>query len=229
MIAFLDMITAAFEPFPVLLALVPLIGYLLVFSVIRLSGRALVTTGGRDVAVLAMGISGLIAVGPLELFFPTAAAMVFGWLVWFALAGFYGLCVTLIALTVEPKLVIYGRSPDESFDAVLQAARKLDSAATGDDRSLQIEMPSVGLRLRVDGHRGIDYSQVLAFEPNVAPKFWGQMLSELRSQVSEGPVPNPRRGFAMLVVALGLGAFLAWQSFGNQELVVEGFRNWLWR
>jgi hypothetical protein len=33
----------------------------------------------------------------------------------------------------------------------------------------------------------------------------------------------------MFAVALGLGVFLVWQSFGNQELVVEGFRNWLWR
>ena len=76
------------EPFTILLALLPLIGYLLVLSAIRLSGRALVTTGGRDVAALAMAISGLIAVGPAELFFPTAAATVFGPAVWVALAVF---------------------------------------------------------------------------------------------------------------------------------------------
>ena len=64
------------EPFTVLLALLPLIGYLLVLCIIRLSGRAIVTTGGRDIAALAIAISGLLAVGPAELFFPSSAAAV---------------------------------------------------------------------------------------------------------------------------------------------------------
>ena len=73
------------EPFTIVLALLPLIGYLLVLGTVRISGRVLVTTGGRDVAALGMAISGLCAVGPAELFFPNHAAIVFGPLVWVAL------------------------------------------------------------------------------------------------------------------------------------------------
>ena len=92
------------DPFTILLALVPLIAYLLVISAVRLSGRALVTTGGRDIAALALAVSGLLAVGPAELFFPSAAATVFGPAVWIALAVFYGLSVSLIALSFPPPI-----------------------------------------------------------------------------------------------------------------------------
>lgn len=208
--------------------MLPLIGYLLVFSLIRLSGHALVTTGGRDIAALAMAIAGLLAVGPAELFFPSAAATLFGPFVWFALAGFYGLTVTLIALTSRPKLVVYGRTPEEMYEPLLQAASELDASANGNDRTLQIELPNAGIRLRLDGQRGIDYAQVLAFEPNVSPVFWNKLLSALRRNVASAP-PVPRRGFAMLITAILISSFLMWQSIGNRELVVEGFRNWLWR
>ena len=225
----IDALTRAFEPFTILLALLPLIGYLAIFSLIRLSGRALVTTGGRDIAALGIAISGMLAIGPAELFFPSAAATLFGPLVWIALGSFYALTVSLIALTSQPKLVIYGRTPEELFDPLLAAARQIDPEAVGDDSSLQVSLPNVGMRLRVDGQRGIDYSQVLSFEPNMSLRFWNKLLSGLRSEVRKQVSPMPRRGFAMLLVALGLCSILVWKSFGNRELVVEGFRDWLWR
>ena len=229
MFAIIDALTRAFEPFTILLALLPLIGYLVVFSVIRLSGRALVTTGARDIAALAIAISGMLAIGPAELFFPTAAATMFGPLVWIALGGFYALSVSLIALTSQPKLVVYGRTPDELFEPLLAAARQVDTAAVGDASSQQVLLPSIGIRLRIDGQRGIDYSQVLSFEPNMSLRFWSKLLGELRSEVRKQASPMPRRGFAMLLVAMALCFLLVWKSFGNQELVVEGFRDWLWR
>lgn len=216
------------DPFTALLALLPLIGYLFVFSLIRLSGRALVTTGSRDTAALAIAVSGMLAVGPAELFFPSAAATVFGPLVWLALIGFYGLCIALISLTSPSKLVVYGRTPEELFQPLLAAAQKIDVQASGDDRTLQIAMPSIGVRIRIDGHRGIDCSQVIAFEPNVSPVFWSKLLTVLRMSVATAP-PVPRRGFAMFLVAVLISSFLLWQSLGNRELVVEGFRDWLWR
>jgi hypothetical protein len=217
------------EPFTLLLALLPLIAYLLVFSLIRLSGRALVTTGGRDTAALSVAIAGLLAVGPAELFFPTAAANVFGPGVWFAVAAFYGLSVTLIVLSCTPKLVVYGRTPEEIFEPLLAAARQIDSEARGERHALQVLMPSVGVHLRIDGQRSLDYARVLAFEPHVSLRVWNGLLANLRQQLASDVASPPRRGFAMLAVAAGLGGLLLWQSFGNRELVVQGFRDWLWR
>lgn len=217
------------EPFKILLALLPLIGYLTVISMIRLSGRAMVTTSGRDIAALAVAISGLLAVGPAELFFPTAAATVFGPMVWIALGMFYALCTTLVALTSAPSLVVYGRTPEELYEPLLAAAREIDAEAEGDDQNLQVSLPRAGVHLRLDGQRSIDHARVLAFEPNLSHRFWRSLLMNLRRQVSQRAAPAPRRGFAMLVLVVLLGAILAWQSFGNRELLVEGFRSWLWR
>ena len=83
--------------------------------------------------------------------------------------------------------------------------------------------------MRLDGQRAVDHAQVLAFEPNVSVRFWNLLLGNLRKQVQQQPSPMPRRGFAMLLVAIFLCSILVWQSFGNRELVVEGFRDWLWR
>ncbi|MCG8653106.1 MAG: hypothetical protein MI861_24920, partial [Pirellulales bacterium] len=215
------------EPFTIILALLPLIGYLIVLGLIRVSGRALVTTGGRDIAALAIAISGLLAVGPAELFFPVPAATVFGPVVWVALATFYGLCVTLIVLTSTPRLVVYGRTPEELFEPLLHAVRQIDPAATGDLGALAIILPSLKINLRIDGQRGVDYAQVLAFEANVSVRFWSTLLRHLRATVQTTAPPMPRRGFLMLLVATLLASILAWQGFGNQELVVEGFREWL--
>ncbi len=222
-------ILGSIEPFTILLALLPLIAYLIVFSLIRLSGKALVTTGGRDIAALALAISGMLAVGPAELFFPTSAAALFGPVVWVALGAFYGLSVSLIALSTAPKLVVYGRTPEELFTPLLAAARQIDPGANGNPSTLQVALPAIGIRLRLDGQRSVDHSQVVAFEPDVSLRFWNQLLGNLRKEVQQQSAPMPRRGFAMLLAAVFFCSILVWQSFGNRELVVEGFRNWLWR
>ncbi|MAI35807.1 MAG: hypothetical protein CMM07_29575 [Rhodopirellula sp.] len=217
------------DPFTILLALLPLIAYLLVISAVRLSGRALVTTGGRDVAALALAVSGLLAVGPAELFFPSAAAAVFGPAVWIALAVFYGLSVSLVALSFPPRIAVYGRTAEELFGPLLEAAQTLDAKASGDERLLQVTLPTLGIHLRIDGHRGIDYAQIVAFEPNVSLRFWSKLLGATRAKVHAQTTPFPRRGFAMLGFTLVLGGILLTQSFGQQELLVQGFRDWLWR
>jgi hypothetical protein len=217
------------EPFAILIALLPLIGYLVVFSLIRLSGHALVTTGGRDIAALAFAVSGMVVVGPIELFFPRVAATVFGAKVWIALAIFYVLCVILIALTSRPKLIVYGRTPAETFGPLLSAAQAIDPAASGDADTLQIMMPTSGVRLRADGQRLADYTEILSFEPNLSPMFWNQLITVLRRELGQTKATRPRQGFSMLLVAGMLSGLMIWQSFGNQELVVQGFKEWLWR
>jgi hypothetical protein len=217
------------EPFAVLLAFIPLIGYLLVLGAIRLLGKTVVTTGGRDIATVAFAISGFVAVGPAELFFPNAAATVFGPTVWLALIAFYALVVALIVLTARPKLVAFGRTPEELFEPLLIASRRIDSDAVGDLSTLQVHLPSLGVHLRLDGQRGIDYAQIVAFEAGVSLRFWGQLLGHLRTEVAALPAPQPRRGFTMVLVAFTLIGLLLWQGISHQAQVVEGFRDWLWR
>ena len=215
--------------FPLLLALLPLVAYLGTLGAIRASGRALVTTGGRDTAALAVAVAGLVAVGPLELFFPSMSAAIMGPLVWVPLALLYSLCVSLYIIVRPQRLVVYGRASDQVFDAAVRAAQKIDSAATGNAETHHITLPTIKVNLRLDGYHGQDPCQVIAFEPNLAPKFWSLLLSSLREEVQQIPASTPRPAFAMLLVAVAVGGFLLWQGIDDRALVVEGFREWLWR
>ena len=89
------------DPLHVSIALGPLAVYFCLLGCLNLSRRPLITTGPRDTAALGVAISGLVLVGPMELFLPDAAAVEFGWKVWVLLLTLYGLGLTLIVLLMR--------------------------------------------------------------------------------------------------------------------------------
>lgn len=217
------------EPLYLLIAFLPLVAYLLVLGVIRLSGRVLVTTGGRDVGALGFAIAGLVAVGPIELFFPKAAAGVFGAWIWLTLGLFYTLIVTLIALTSRPRLVVYGRGPEELMDALFDAAREMDPEATREPNGYQVFLPRIGIRLRAAGHKGVDSTAIESFEPIVSAAFWESLLVKLRRKSAELPRPAHRRGAMMVGLAAMISVMVGWQVLRDPQAVVNGFAAWLFR
>ena len=104
---------ACVDPLRLCIALSPLAAYVLLLGLINLSSRSLVTSGGRDLAALALGISGLVIVGPMELFFPEVAVERFGGYVWLMLLGLYGLLAVLLMLILRPRLVIYNMTVEQ--------------------------------------------------------------------------------------------------------------------
>ena len=218
-----------FEPIYVLIALLPLIAHLLQLSTIRVSGRVLITTGGRDIAALGFAVAGFVAIGPGELFFPKPAAGLFGPWVWVALFTLYGLVVTLIALTAKPKLVAYGRTPEQLFEPLLRAAQKLDSEATADREALQVHLPILRVHLRLAGHPWLDTASIESFEHIPSVNFWNGLLGHLREEAESTAPATPRRGVPMLLIAIGLVGVVIWNGFTYNDQLVEGFRQWLWR
>ncbi len=217
------------DTFTLLLGLLPIVGYLVMLSVVRMSGRALVTTGGRDIAALGIAMVGLFAVGPAQLFFPEAAGTIFGPVVWIFLLFFYALCVTLIALSSRPRLVVYGRTPAEIYEPLLKACQALDPDAVGIRQLLKIEFPDSGISVRIDGFRGIDHAQIIAFEPGITQRFWDGVLANLRTEIRLTKVPVLRGGVVLFAAAVVLFGVLMWQGVQHQQVVVDGFRYWLWR
>ena len=217
------------EPIYLLIAVLPLVAYLLVLGAIRVSGRVLVTTGGRDIAGVGFAVAGLIAVGPGELFFPKPAAGVFGAWVWLALITFYALIISLLALTSRPRLVVYGRRPDQFLEPLWEAAKELDAEATCDHELLQVYLPALRVHLRVAGHSGLDTASIESFEPITSPAFWDQLLGHLRDKSLTTAAPTPRRGGAMVLTALSLAAYVIWRAVTERQQVVEGFGQWLSR
>ena len=60
------------------IALGPLTVYLLLMGLINASRQPFVTSGARDIFSLALGVAGLVMIGPLRLFVPEQAISAFG-------------------------------------------------------------------------------------------------------------------------------------------------------
>ena len=114
------------DPFRFCLALGPVAMYLVLLGAVNLSRRPLLVSGVRDVATLALAVSGLVIVGPMELFFPFEAAMRFGPHVWVLLLALYAMCVVLVLLLLRPRLVIYNISADKLRPILAELVDRLD-------------------------------------------------------------------------------------------------------
>lgn len=217
------------EPFYLIVALFPLIAYLMVLGLIRVSGRVLITSGGRDIAALGFAISGLIAVGPGELFFPKAAAGTFGAWVWLALLSFYSLIVCLAGLLSRPRIVVFGRDPAAMLEPLYQAALLIDPQATCDRKLGQVALPSKSIMLRPAGSTQKDSTTIESFRPVLSFEFWDALLGHLRNTTQQSDAPKPRQGFGMLITASVLASWCLWTSFQNQQEILDQFQQWIWR
>ncbi|MEO8269468.1 MAG: hypothetical protein ABI557_07110 [Aureliella sp.] len=122
------------------IAAIPVAVYFVLIGVLRLRTRPLVTTGWRDTLTLGIAASGLIALGPMQLFFPAQAAARWHTWVWLALFALYALGLMMLLLSCKPRLIAYGMDDTQFLDALLRAAQEVDEQAhwTGDVLSLPI-------------------------------------------------------------------------------------------
>lgn len=114
------------NPLHFCIAIIPLAVYWLLMGYLRLRKRPFVTTNARDVAIIGLAVCGLVVIGPMELFFPEAAAVRFGPFVWLMLLFFYSLCLSMISLMVKPGLIIYNVEPDQFRPILASVLGKLD-------------------------------------------------------------------------------------------------------
>ena len=70
------------DPFRLAVAVIPLAAYLLLLGVLNCRRRPFLTSGGCDLTALGLSISGLLFVGPMELFRPDSATRSFGNYIW---------------------------------------------------------------------------------------------------------------------------------------------------
>ena len=145
------------DPFRLCLGLGPVAVYLCLLGTISLSRRAVLVSGVRDAATLALAVSGLVVIGPMELFFPFAAAARFGPHVWLLLLALYAMCVILWLLVLRPRLVIYNVSADKLRPILADAVNSLDAERGGRARAWHCpdwacSCTSTALR-RFAGHR----------------------------------------------------------------------------
>jgi hypothetical protein len=164
--------------------------------------RPFVTTGGCDLAALGAALSGLVLVGPIELFRPEDASAQFGSYVWLFLLVFYWLCVWLAVLVAKPRLVVYNVREEQLRPIVAEVARKLDPQArwAGDS----VALPKLGVQLHLECFEIMRHSSLVAtgIKQNMAG--WLQLSAELRTQLATLRVgANPRSvGLTLLAILL---------------------------
>lgn len=201
-------------------AMGPLAIYLFVLGYINLSPRPFVTNWLRDLAALALAASGLVMVGPVELFMPTAVIVNMGVWFWLAALGFYASCVTLVLLFLPPRVIVYNIGANELRRALSEIAPRLDPQAQWVGESLA--MPNLGLSLYLKSFRPLRNVSLIPVGQSPSLESWRLLETALRSGLRDVRVtPNPR-GLTMVLIAGFISVVLVARWVSDPQEVAQG-------
>lgn len=190
------------DPLRLAIALVPLAAYCLLLAMVNARRRPFVTTGGSDLAALGGALSGLVLVGPIELFRPETASAEFGGYVWLFLLVFYWLWVWLAVLVARPRLVVYNVSAEQLRPVLAEAARQVDAQArwAGDSLSL----PTLGVTLHMESFDVMRHASLKSSGAKQDLAGWRRLSAELRNQLATLRVRRNPRSLGFTLLACGL-------------------------
>lgn len=193
------------DPFRLCLALGPVAIYLLLLGAINFTRRPFLVSGARDAAVLGLAVSGLVVVGPMELFVPIHAVLRFGSYVWLLLVALYGMVLLLCVLVSRPRLVVYNISSNELRPILADVVARLDPEArwAGDG----LLLPNLGVQLHLDSFAPMRNVSLISVGSRQSHLGWRQLEVALRAALGQVEVArNPRSltlaGLGLLLLAL---------------------------
>lgn len=203
------------DPLRLAIAVIPLAAYGLMIGWINARRRPFLTSGGCDLAALGVAVSGLVFVGPLELFRPEAATRSFGGFIWMFLLLFYWLALLLTVLLTRPRLVVYNTRIEELHPILAEVASRLDPAARWAGN--QLAMPTLGVQLHFDSVDLMRNVSLVASGPRQNLDSWRRIARELSTVLVRVRVrPNPR-AIGFLAVSVGLVVVAIWQLVAHAE------------
>ncbi len=190
------------DPFRLAIAVIPLAAYLLVIGLLNARRRPFLTSGGCDLTALGLSISGLLFVGPMELFRPESATRSFGNYIWLFLLFFYWLGLLLSVLLARPRLVVYNISAEELHPMLAQMAAQLDQSARWAGN--QLSMPTIGVHLHIDRLDLMRNVSLVSSGGRQSIEGWRRVSRELSIALVKVRVKvNPRAiGFVLLSATL---------------------------
>ena len=187
-------------PFHFCLALGPVAIYLLLLGAVNLSRRSLLVSGARDAAALALAVSGMVIIGPMELFFPFESAVKLGDYVWILLLALYVMCVILWLLLLRPRLVIYNISVDKLRPILADVVGQFDSDARWAGDGLAI--PKLGIQLYMDNFAPLRSVSLISAGGNQNHAGWRRLETTLRAALVREEVARNPRGISLIVAGL---------------------------
>jgi hypothetical protein len=213
------------DPFRLCVALAPVGAYMLILGAINFGRRPFLTTGPRDLAALAAAVTGLIVVGPMELFMPEAAVIRFGAYVWLLMLAFYGLSVSLAVLLSRPRLVIYNMTIEELRPILAEVAPSLDSEARWAGDSLAL--PGLGVQLHLDSFPAMRNVSLVANGDRQSFDGWRLLEQQLAPALRQTRVQFNPRAVSMVGLGLLLAGVCIAQSLGDPQALAQGMRDML--
>ena len=188
------------DSFRLCLALGPVAMYLLLLGGVNLSRRSLLVSGVRDAAALALAVSGMVIIGPMELFFPFESAVKLGAYVWLLLLALYVMCVVLWLLLLRPRLVIYNISADKLRPILADVVGQFDGDARWAGDSLAI--PGLGVQLYMDNFAPLRSMSLISAGGNQNHVGWRRLELGLRAALAREEVARNHRGLSLIVAGL---------------------------
>jgi hypothetical protein len=203
----------------------PLALYLLWLGAINLLRRPVIITGAQNLALLGFALSGFVAVGPMALFLPNAAANTFGAWVWALMLIFYGLCITLWILLARPRLIIFNATVDLVRPLLADAAAHIDSEVRWAGDSLVL--PQVGVQLHLENYPPMRNVSLVAIGDRQSFTGWQRLQSQLRTALRAADVASNPRGFSFLAAGMVLAAWPLYLMIRDGEAVAKTLKEML--
>lgn len=207
------------DPLRLALALGPVAIYLLLLGAVNLSRRPLLVSGARDTLALGLAVGGLVVIGPMELFFPVMAAMLFGPYVWGLLIGLYVLCLVLLVLVLRPRLVIYNLSPEELRSVLANRAVEMDRESRWAGDSLVL--PNLGVQLHIESLAAMRNVSLVASGPRQNYLGWKRLERELNEALREVEVPRNRHAVSLVAAGVVLVLFIVQSVARDPQAVAQ--------
>ncbi|MBI85951.1 MAG: hypothetical protein CMJ81_22365 [Planctomycetaceae bacterium] len=215
------------DPLRTTIALIPLVVYAAVLGLVNMNRRSTLCTGTFDTIALGLGITGLVVIGPLELFYPNSYLMYYGvffffdisqWVgigVWILLIMFYWLIVIWIALSRRPRLVIYNLE-------VRQLHRLLEQLLLGIDPGVRwagetAVLPNLGIHFTIEANSRLRCIQLVSAGPRQDPLGWKLLRKTLRDSLKQERSPLNPLAFGYFLIALAMSLRIFGELFGNQQ------------
>jgi len=213
------------DPLHFCIAIAPLAVYFSMIGAIHMIGRPFITTGARDTAALGIGLCGLMIAGPMELFFPSNAALWAGVFVWPLLIAFYGLCVTLVVLMMRPRIVIYNVSIEQLRPILGDLANQIDGKSRWTGENLFI--PSINVQLQLETMPLLMNVQLVATGNRQSYEGWKRLEQKLRVAARDVKSRPNALGMGLLVLAAVIAVTTGFWLFAEQHEVANSLREML--
>lgn len=205
-------------------AIIPLAMYVLWIGCLQFRSRPTVLSGFVDTIWLGMGISGLMLVGPCELFLPEVARNRFGWMAHLLVLALSALLLILAAVTRNPRIVIYNISKRQLEPTLRQVLKLADAQAVFTGRGATL--PTLGLDLFIDLQEDRRTAELRSMSREIDLRYWRQLRLALRDSLRTVQGSSNPRAAVLIGAGLAALALVVYLGITDWPALARGMQQW---